>query len=159
MLPDKHIFEKAGLCGSNGHVQVRLLLAQLTYENFPYVLDSEIKNRKKLNRYFIETEMWYLLYNIIRAANKFEKINKKIGDVNPHNVIINDDGQTKVISTCSIPGESTNFEKIIEDKHAKVYLGNLSITQHPRNSMTSSLPSASTRPVWTPARQKCSASG
>lgn len=47
--------------------------------------------------------MWYLLYNIIRAGNKFERINQKIGDVSPHNVIINDDGQIKVISICSIP--------------------------------------------------------
>ncbi len=47
--------------------------------------------------------MWYLLYNIIRAGNKFEKIRKKIGNVNLNNVVINDDGQIKVISTCSLP--------------------------------------------------------
>ncbi len=53
--------------------------------------------------------MWYLLYNIIRAGNKFQKIGKKVGDVNPHNVVINDDGQIKVISTCSIPNQQNNF--------------------------------------------------
>lgn len=47
--------------------------------------------------------MWYLLYNIIRAGYKFEKIKKKIGDVNPHNILINDDGQIKVLSTVSLP--------------------------------------------------------
>lgn len=47
--------------------------------------------------------MWYLLYNFIRAGNKFEKIGKKIGDMKPKNVIINDDGMIKVISTCSLP--------------------------------------------------------
>lgn len=67
--------------------------------------------------------MWYLLYNIVRAGNKFERLNQKIGDVNPHNVIINDDGQIKVISVCSIPNELNNFERIVEDKNAKVYLG------------------------------------
>jgi hypothetical protein len=48
-------------------------LIQLTYENFPFVLETEILNRKKLGRHFLEPEMWYLLYNIVRAGNKFEK--------------------------------------------------------------------------------------
>lgn len=60
-------------------------------------------NRKKLGRFFNEAEMWYLLYSIIRAGNKFEKLKKKIGDVSPYNILINDDGQIKVLSTCSIP--------------------------------------------------------
>ena len=63
----------------------------------------EINNRKRLGRFFLETEMWYLLYNIIRAGYKFEKIKKKIGDVNPHNILINDDGQIKVLSRVSLP--------------------------------------------------------
>lgn len=46
LLPTVHQFEKAGLCGSAGHVN-------LAFENFPYVLDGEIKNRKKMGRYFL----------------------------------------------------------------------------------------------------------
>ena len=57
--------------------------------------------------------MWYLLYNIIRAGNKFEKIKKKMGDVSPHNILINDDGQIKVLSTISLPSELNNFQKIV----------------------------------------------
>lgn len=60
---------------------------------------------------------------MIRAANKFEKVKRKIGDVNPSNILINDDGQIKVLSTCSIPNEIDNFHKKVEDKNAKVYLG------------------------------------
>ena len=71
--------------------------------------------------------MWYLLYNIVRAGFKFEKIKKKIGDVNPHNILINDDGQIKVLSTVTLPNEPNNFEKIVEDRNAKVLLGNLSL--------------------------------
>ena len=67
--------------------------------------------------------MWYLLYNIVRAGYKFEKIKKKIGDVNPHNILINDDGQIKVLSTISLPNELDNFQKVVEDQKAKVYLG------------------------------------
>jgi len=60
--------------------------------------------------------MWYLLYSMVRAGTKFEKIKQKIGDVHPYNVLINDDGQIKLISKCSIPGELTNFDRIVEDK-------------------------------------------
>ena len=69
--------------------------------------------------------MWYLLYSMVRAGSKFEKIKSKIGDVHPFNVLINDDGQIKLLSSCSMPGEITNFDKIVEDKQAKVYLGNV----------------------------------
>lgn len=61
---------------------------------------------------------------MVRAGTKFEKIKQKIGDVHPYNVLINDDGQIKLISKCSIPGELTNFDKAVEEKNAKVFLGN-----------------------------------
>lgn len=44
---------------------------QIRYDHYPYVLESEILHRREMNRYFLETEMWYLLYNVIRGAAKF----------------------------------------------------------------------------------------
>lgn len=70
----------------------------------------------------METELWYLLYTLIRAGSKFEKYHTKIGDVHPNSILINNDGLIKVISTCSFPGEDTNFDKIIENPQQKVYL-------------------------------------
>ena len=64
-------------------------------------------------QYFDETELWYLLYNLVEAGTIFEKYNKKIGDIHPNNCLLNEVGQMKVISTFSIPGEITNFEKIV----------------------------------------------
>ena len=95
---------------------------QLAYDNFPFVLDSEILNRRKLTKYFLETEMWYLLYNMIRASQKFEKEKRKIGDISPHNVLINDDGQIKILSEISLPNELNNFQKFVEG-NTNVYLG------------------------------------
>jgi RIO-like serine/threonine protein kinase len=46
-----------------------------------------------------------------------------VGDISPHNVVINDNGQIKVIATCSLPNELNNFQKVVEDTNAKVYLG------------------------------------
>ena len=62
---------------------------------------------------------------MVRAANKFERIKSKIGDVHPANILINDDGQVKMISTCSLPNEQNNFEKAVEHKDAKVFLGKI----------------------------------
>jgi hypothetical protein len=64
-------------------------------------------------QYFDETELWYLLYNLVEAGTILEKYNKKIGDIHPNNCLLNEVGQMKVISTFSIPGEITNFEKIV----------------------------------------------
>ena len=61
---------------------------------------------------------------MIRAGNKFEKSRKKIGDVSPRNVLINDEGQIKLLSTVSIPNELDNFQNLVENKAAYVYLGN-----------------------------------
>lgn len=63
-----------------------------------------------LKKYFLEKEIWYLLYNMIRGATKFHRNNKKIGNVHPENILINDAGQIKLISTCSLPNEKNNFE-------------------------------------------------
>jgi hypothetical protein len=48
--------------------------------------------------------MWYLLYNIARAGKEYEKHDRKIGDIQPGNIVINEDGQIKIISVDSWPG-------------------------------------------------------
>jgi len=67
--------------------------------------------------------MWYLLYNLVRTGNKFEKVNKKIGDVTPRNILIDDNGQTKIFSVLSVPDEIDNFSKVVENRTAEVFLG------------------------------------
>lgn len=98
-------------------------LTELKYEHYPYVFQMEIENRKNINRYFLETELWYLLYNMIRAGSKFEKYHSKVGDIHPNSILINNDGLVKLISTNSFPGEQTNFDKYMENPHEKVFLG------------------------------------
>lgn len=59
------------------------------YEDYIFVLSNEIRNRERLDKPFLEIEIWYLLYNMIRAAKEFEKFNRKIGDIRPANIVIN----------------------------------------------------------------------
>lgn len=70
---------------------------------------------------------------MIRAGSKFEKYHAKIGDVHPNNILINNDGLVKLVSTCSFPREETNFDKIIENPHRKVFLGTTTTIQHLKN--------------------------
>ena len=134
-------------------------LTQLTYDNFPFALDMEINNRKRLGRYFLEAEMWYLLYNIVRAGHKFEKIKKKVGDVRPYNILINEDGQIKVLSVVSLPNELNNFQKAVEDKNAKVYLGSKFIMQRLKSSTGRQYRKENTPAAWTLAGPRSSALG
>lgn len=90
------------------------LFTQLTYDYYEFVLRTEVLNRFKLKKDFLETEVWYLLYNIVRAGSKFEHLKKKIGNVHPQNILINESGQIKIISTVSLPGEISNYDYILE---------------------------------------------
>jgi hypothetical protein len=88
-------------------------------------LKTEIVSRSNLKKDFLETEIWYLLYNIVRAGHKFEHLRRKIGNVVPNNILINESGQIKVISTCSLPGELNNYDALLEaqnDREVVVYL-------------------------------------
>ena len=51
----------------------------------------------------------------------------------PANIIINEDGQIKVISNRTCPGQLSNFEKAIESKAEHVYLGIFIYIQHRKN--------------------------
>ena len=101
------------------------LTTQLTFDYYEFVLKTEIDNRSKLKKDFLETEIWYLLYNIVRAGQKFEHLRRKIGNVHPSNILINESGQIKIISTCSLPGELNNYDTLLEsqnDANVIVYL-------------------------------------
>jgi hypothetical protein len=86
---------------------------QLSYDYYEFVLKTEIANRQRLKKDFLETEVWYLLYNIVRAGSKFEHLKKKIGNIHPSNILINESGQIKIISTVSLPGELNNYDTLL----------------------------------------------
>lgn len=50
------------------------------------------------------------------CAKDFSKIDKKIGDLRPHNIFINEEGQLKIANLFSWPYEKTNFDKTAYEK-------------------------------------------
>ena len=52
-----------------------------------------------------------------------EPAGKKIGDVHPSNVLINEKGRTKIVPSCMLPQPLDNYQKIVESKVADCFLG------------------------------------
>ena len=67
-------------------------------------------------KFFEEGELWYLVYSIISAAESFHAKGEKIGDIRPQNVFISPEGQVRVATQHSWPGEQTNYLKAIFEK-------------------------------------------
>lgn len=68
------------------------------------------------NKYFEEAELWYLIYSIISAASTFHTKNLKLGDIRPQNIFISPEGQVRVSTQYSWPGEQTNYQKTVFEK-------------------------------------------
>ena len=82
--------------------------------------------------------MWYLVYSLLAAGNDFHESGKKVGDIRPQNVFINEDGQVKVATHLTWPGEQNNYHKTFYEKET-TFLGTVSLSQPPKNSRISSL--------------------
>jgi hypothetical protein len=48
--------------------------------------------------------MWNLLYNLVALGQYYERLNEKIGDLHPSNIVFNEEGFLKIIGKVSIPG-------------------------------------------------------
>ena len=57
-----------------------------------------------------------MLFSLAGCAKDFSKLERKIGDVRPHNIFINEEGQIKIANVFSWPYEKTNFEKTAFEK-------------------------------------------
>ena len=54
--------------------------------------------------------MWFLAYSMVKGAVIFHGEGKKV-DIRPENVFINEDGEIKLATELSWPGERTNYMK------------------------------------------------
>jgi serine/threonine protein kinase len=89
---------------------------QIYYENYPYLFEEEIENRVSMDKHFEEEELWYLLYSLVTTARDFSSLERKVGDIRPSNIFINEEGQLKIANLCSWPYEKPNFDKTAFEK-------------------------------------------
>ena len=119
---------------------------QLLYEDYSFVLSVEIANRAQLGKPLLEEEMWYILYSLMRAGSLYEKTDKKIGDVQPANIVINEEGNIKVVSVDAWPSRLDNYDSVCTNRSKLVFLGTPGPMQPPRSASSSSSGAATTRP-------------
>ena len=62
-----------------------------------------------------------MLYTLADVGSKFHSYDKKVGDIRPKNICINEDGQMKLMSMNTFPQELDNYQKTFYDKE-KTYL-------------------------------------
>jgi len=59
----------------------------------------------------------------------------KVGDIHPNNIVVTAEGFLRLVNRHSIPCQPTNFERIIEEYNADVYLGTFELMKPPRKWM------------------------
>lgn len=92
-------------------------MTQVQYKYYPYLLSDEVVNRHNIEgKFFEEVELWYLVYSIIQAAASFHSKGSKVGDIQPKNVFISPEGQVRVATQHTWPGEQANYFKTIFEK-------------------------------------------
>ena len=90
-------------------------------------MSDEIQNRRGLNKPFDESEMWYVLHTLASCTAQFHQQNTKLGDIQPVNIFINDDGHIKLVNIYSWPNAENNYEASLITNQ-KTYLGTSSFT-------------------------------
>ena len=64
-----------------------------------------------------------MLYSLLKLGMLYEPLRTKVGDIHPNNIIVTQEGFLKVITKHSMPNQPTNFDKVVEEINADVYLG------------------------------------
>lgn len=84
-----------------------------------------IKERLSDKKNFKESELWFALYSLTAALVDIRRNGKtpKLGDINPQNVFVNDEGHIRVANIYSWPHERFSYWKVLEnDKHENTLL-------------------------------------
>lgn len=87
---------------------------QNSYPNFPYTLSELIKQRAPDRRLFKESELWYVLFALAAAKHDLANRTKKLGDIKPENIFVNEEGKVRVASQYSWPDELPSFARALD---------------------------------------------
>lgn len=52
-----------------------------------------------------------------------EPLGKRIGDLHPANIVLNEKGRVKIVPSCLFPGAQNSYQKMVESQENDAYLG------------------------------------
>ena len=64
----------------------------MLFDNYPHLLSTEISDRARDKNNFSNQELWYLTFSLLEAASILHPRGRKVGDIQPINVSINEEG-------------------------------------------------------------------
>jgi serine/threonine protein kinase len=62
-------------------------------------------------KHFEEEELWYLLLTLVEAAEIAHQLDSRLGDVKPSNLLLNKQGQIKMLTRFSLPTFLDSFSQ------------------------------------------------
>lgn len=100
------------------------------FEYYGKTLENELENRSKIQehesetaystiKYYSESEIWYIINVLLDVVNTFKDQNYPHGDIQPKNLLIDSDGQMKVIDNLLINYGETGYRKMVFDSSYK----------------------------------------
>ena len=92
------------------------------YFIFEFLRDSlsdQISQRKALQNFFTEEELWYLLSSLIYGLSFLQQMKISHGDVNPSTILVNEEGAYKVMNTALFANGANSFVKVLTDNRRK----------------------------------------
>lgn len=96
-----------------------------------------IKNRRRFGRHFSESELWYLLYVLVKVANFYEERADCVGNIHPMNVMMSEGSRIQLFTLHSSPAELENLTRIKTSRHFDVYVGTACRSQPLKRSSSS----------------------
>jgi hypothetical protein len=82
---------------------------QVVFEEWENFLKDEIATRRKNQSPYLEEEIWFIFYHLVKAGMLYEGRNEKLGDLHPNNIVVTPQGFVRVVTRDSFPLEATNF--------------------------------------------------
>lgn len=84
---------------------------KIKYDCFYISFQEEIDRRTNEEKHFEEEELWYLLLTLVEAAAGSHQFQAALGDLKPSNLLLNKDGQIKLLAKLSLPCFEDAFDK------------------------------------------------
>lgn len=87
----------------------KFLSRKIEYPPFDITLTEFIQDKFAKGEHFEESELWFVLYNLLEVGNRCNSFQKRIGDVRPENILLNKSREMKVLTYLSFPNDINNF--------------------------------------------------
>ncbi|EGR34313.1 protein kinase domain protein [Ichthyophthirius multifiliis] len=83
------------------------------YDYYLNTVHDELVRRNQVSLYYLEQELWVILYSIISAAFYLEENGRSIHNIRPQNIYFTQQGEVKLVPIGIFPEDQTGYQKFI----------------------------------------------